>query len=280
MLRSPRTPLLGALACFGGLVLTGVVALLLPVAHARDSATLDGFRALNQPRLTPLLDHVAHLADPRSYALIGLGLAGVALLRGRWRVAVAIVVLLVLTGWTSETLKALLASPRAGSAPDFGIAEASWPSGHATASLTLALSAVLAVPARLRPTAAAVGAVFATSVSYAILALGWHFPSDVLGGFLVALTWTLLALAALAALERRWPSRARREGRPRTADALAPLGLGLGLAAGLAALALRRPDAVARFAADHASFLAGAVAIGALAAAGALGLARGVRSAS
>ena len=52
--------------------------------------------------------------------------------------------------------------------------------------MALALCAVLAVPARWRPAAATAGGLFALGVAYAILALGWHFPSDVIGGYLVA----------------------------------------------------------------------------------------------
>ncbi len=280
MLRTPRIPLLGALAAFAGLALTGVLAYLVPLARARDSATLMGFTGLNHPRLTPLIAQIAHLADPVPYALIGVSLAGVALVRRRPRVAAAIIALLVLTGWTTETLKPLLASPRHDEWLGTGqIAAASWPSGHATAAMTLALCAILAVPARARPTAAAVGAAFAVSVSYAILALGWHFPSDVLGGFLVATTWTLLAVAGLNRLEQHRPSGVAREAPPRAADALVPLALGAGAATVVLAVWLVRPYQVERYVADHSTFVAGAAGIAALAVALVLGFARGVRSA-
>jgi len=260
-------------------VLTGILAYLVPLARVRDSATLQGFTALNRPRLTPLLDHVAHLASPVAYAVIGVSLAAVALLRRRPSVAAAIVGLLVLTGWTTQTLKPLLASPRYDEWLGSGqISAASWPSGHATAAMTLALCAILAVPARARPVAAGVGALFAISVSYSILALGWHFPSDVLGGFLVAMTWTLLAVAGLVALEQRRPARRRQEAVPRPVEALAPLALGAGVA-GAFALGSARPDGVARYAADHSTFVAGAAGIAALAVVLALGFARGVRAA-
>ncbi len=279
MLRTPRIPLLGALACLAGLVTTGVLAYLVPLAHARDAVTLQGFTALNRPRLTPFIDRIAHLADPVPYALIGLGLAGVALARRRPRVAAAIVALLVLTGLTTQTLKPLLASPRYDEWLGTGqIAAASWPSGHATAAMTLALCAILAVPARARPTVAAVGAAFAVSVSYAILALGWHFPSDVLGGFFVATTWTSLAVACLVGLEQRHPSGLRREVALRPVDALPALALALAAAAFVVAVWLARPDEVARLAAGNATFVVGAAAIAALAVALVLGLARGVRS--
>jgi membrane-associated phospholipid phosphatase len=279
MVRTPRTALLGAFACLVGLGITGLLAYLSPVARFSDSATLQGFVGLRRARLTPVIDQVAHLADPLPYALIGLGLAAVAVARRRPRVAGAIFALLLLTGLTTQTLKPLLAHPRYQDWLAEGqIAAASWPSGHATASMTLALCGILAVPARWRPTAAVVGAAFAISVSYAILVLGWHFPSDVLGGYLVAMTWTLLAVAALLAADRRRPARRRAEARPRPVDALAPLALGAGAASMAAAVAIARPGAVRDYAAAHTTFAVGAAVIGALAVALALGFARAIRA--
>jgi membrane-associated phospholipid phosphatase len=281
VLRNPRIPLLGALACLTLLAITGLMAYFSPVAHVRDAAALQGFTALNRPRLTPWLNDVAHLANPLPYALIGLGLAGIAAARGRGRVAVAILVLLVVNGATTEALKQLLAHPRhADWLAGNQISAASWPSGHATASMTLALSFVLAVPARLRPLAAAVGTVFAISVSYAILALAWHWPSDVVGGFLVATTWTLVAVAAVAKLDLVRPPAGR------VADAgAAPLWstarIDLALAAGAAVLglgvAIARPRAVAEFALERPSFVIVAGVIATLAAVLAATMARAAR---
>lgn len=280
MLRTPRTPLLAALVTFALLVATGLLALLSPVGRARDSATLQGFTGLNRPRVNDVLNHVAHLANPLPYAVIGLTLALVACLRRRQRVAGTIVALLFLTGATTHLLKPLLASPRYDEWLGSGqISAASWPSGHATAAMTLALCAILAAPARLRPTVATLGAGFAISVSYSILALGWHFPSDVLGGFLVAVTWTLLAVAALVALERRHPVATGRAPALRPADAIAPAVLVTGALAAVGAASLSRPGAVLRYAAVHSTFVVGAGAIAVLAVVLSLGLARGVRSA-
>jgi membrane-associated phospholipid phosphatase len=46
--------------------------------------------------------------------------------------------------------------------------------------------------AQLRALTALLGAGYAIAVGYALVALGWHLPSDVLGGFLVAATFTPL----------------------------------------------------------------------------------------
>ena len=75
--------------------------------------------------------------------------------------------------------------------------------------MSLALCCVLVVGPQLRALAALLGAGYAIAVGYALVALGWHLPSDVLGGFLVAATFTLLGAAALAALEARRPERVR-----------------------------------------------------------------------
>ena len=281
MLRSPRTPLLGALACLLGLAVTGVLTYLVPVAQERDSATLFGFTELNQPRVTPLLDVMAHLAGPAPYALIGLLLIVVALVRRRPRIAGAVLFLILATGYTTQTLKPLLASPRYDEWLGTGqIAAASWPSGHATAAMTLALCGILVAPARARPAVAALGALFAISVSYSILALGWHFPSDVLGGFLVAMTWTLAAVAGLVWLEQKRPSRVRGP-RPslQRLDALGPIALGSAGAAVVAMITLGRPEEVGRYASDHATFVIGASGIAGLAVLLVLGFARGVRAA-
>jgi membrane-associated phospholipid phosphatase len=266
MLRRPGPPLLLALACLAALAATGVLAKLVPVTQQGDARTLNGFVDLNAPDLSPTLNTIAHLADPAPYALVGLGLALVALLRGRWRVALLIPVLFVLTGATTEALKQLLASPRVDEWLGHSqIAAASWPSGHSTAAMTMALCAVLAAPPRLRPTVAALGGAFALAVAYAILTLGWHFPSDVFGGYLVAATYVLLGMSAVSAADLRWPTRRGAEGATRPVDVVPALAVAM-LAAGAAAgLALARPHALVGYAETHTTFVAGAIAIAALA---------------
>jgi membrane-associated phospholipid phosphatase len=243
-----------------------VLAYFAPPFGGRDAATLQGFVDLNRPRLTPLLSHVAHLADPAPYGLIGLALVVVALARHRGRVALAIAVVLICSAVTSESLKPLLSHPRPQEWLGKGqIAAASWPSGHATAAMALALCAVLAVPARWRAAAATAGGLFALAVAYAILALGWHFPSDVIGGFLVAALWTSLAAAAIFRLDERSPPRAEAVTRSPLAAA-APRVLVGAAVAGALLIAADRPRAVADYARDHPAFLLGAATIAALAA--------------
>src|SRR5205085_6263944 len=118
-----------------------------------------------------------------------------------------------------------------------------------------------------RPYVGAAMAAFAIAVVYSFLELGWHYPSDVLGGFLVAAVWTLLGAAALWTLEARRPEGKRElapSGRPQfsVGEALAPTaalvvgGLGLALV-----VALTRPHAVISYASEHQVFILGAAVI-------------------
>jgi membrane-associated phospholipid phosphatase len=266
VLRRPRIALLAAAACVAGLGVTLVLAYFAPPFGGRDAATLQGFIDLNRPRLTPLLSHVAHLADPAPYGLIGLALVVLALARRRPRVALAIAVVLVCAPVTSETLKPLLSHPRPQEWLGKGqISAAAWPSGHATAAMALALCSVLAAPARWRPAAATAGGLFALAVAYAILALGWHFPSDVIGGFLVAGLWTSLAVAAVARMHELNPPSPESDRTSLLAARAPALLVAAPLLAALL-IALDRPRAVASYAQDHEAFLLGAATIAALAA--------------
>jgi membrane-associated phospholipid phosphatase len=275
MVHRPATALRAASLCLVGLVLTGVVALILPIAQVHDSATLQGFAQLRGTRIDVLANRIAHTVDPAPYAVIAVLLALVALIRGRPRVAVAVPLAMVCASTTTELLKPLVGHPRfsewLGAGADTLVA--SWPSGHATASMMIALCSVLVAPRPLRPLVALLGTGLAIGVSYSILVLGWHFPSDVLGGFLVAGGWTSLALAALWWAEARWPERTARRAVGRltaaagTGDLLAPAGilaLSLGAAIGLVAM---RGHVLAAYGSSHLSFVAGAFTIAALAAA-------------
>ena len=136
--------------------------------------------------------------------LIGLTLAAIALARRRVRLALAVPLMMLAASATTELLKPAVGGVRSSDWIGAGhqIGAASWPSGHATAAMMVALCAVLVAPPLLRPLVALLGSVLAVGVSYSILMLGWHFPSDVLGGFLVAGMWVSLSLTLL------WWSRA------------------------------------------------------------------------
>ena len=247
-------PLIAAAACLVGLVVVGVLALYVPAAHERDAAMLHGFMALDQPSVGSEIRVLAHLGDMLPYALGGLVCVVVALARGRgWR-ALAVAALFVATGVTTQVLKHLLAEPRLQDWLKWRQIDAtSWPSGHSTAMMTLALCAVLVAPPVLRTAAVVLGGALAVGVGYALLVLGWHYPSDVLGGYLVAGLWTSLAVAALHRVEEPEPAR-RLEWGP-----LIALGAGCAVVAAVAVGV--RTHTVALYALERPTFVAGALTI-------------------
>ena len=279
MTLTPRALLAGAGVITMAFVILLALAYGSPQARWLDAAALRGFLELQRPVVESVSQRFVHLGDPVPFALLGVALAALALARGRPRVALLVVALLGLTSVSSQLLKALLAYPRAeGQIAEANVAPAAFPSGHATAAMTLAIALVVVMPARLRPAAAVVGSVLALGVSFSIVSLGWHLPSDVVGGFLLATGWALVLLAGLRMADARFPERA---GRRRVATATraaveraaavgltALLATGGAVAAGLtvALLVFRLPEVV-DYAQDHTAFMvvASAIALSAVA---------------
>jgi membrane-associated phospholipid phosphatase len=272
MPRRARIALIGAAAGIVLLAITWYVVHYVGVAKRADVDILSGFAQLDRPGLNRLTNFVAHLCDPQRYVFLAAIPVIVALVRRRPRSAAVLAGILLAANETTQLLKPLLAAPRDLVSWD-PISTASWPSGHATAAMSLALCMVIAAPPRRRPAVAAAMAVFAIAVSYSFLELGWHYPSDVLGGFLVAATWTLLGIAGLSTYEQRHPRTVPEHpdlARPRAAaisvgEALRPAAAMLAIALGLFGLiVLARPHQVIAYAQGHEVFMVGAASIGVL----------------
>jgi membrane-associated phospholipid phosphatase len=278
--RDPRWALLAAAACATGFAATGAVALLSPFARAHDVATASGFESLAGTRASSLANGVAHVIDPSQFVVIALLFAGVALLRGRPRVALIVPATMVAAVATAELLKPLLALPRGADwlTPAVTTHTASWPSGHTTAAMVIAMCGVVVAPRALRPLAAALGSALAIGVGYSVVMLGWHLPSDVLGGILLAATWSALAVALLWWADARWPARTGRAAVARGVrhSQVPALAVGLMLMTTVA-LFIARSHLAGASAVAPKSFTAAALIIAALAAAPAAALAFALR---
>jgi membrane-associated phospholipid phosphatase len=271
MPRRARIGLTGAAAGIVLLALTWYASHYIGLGRRADVSILSGFAQLDRPGLDRFTNFIAGLCDPQRYVFLVAIPIVVALLRGRPRVAATLAVIIVGANETTQLLKPLLAAPR-----DYvswqPITVASWPSGHATAAMSLALCAVIAAPARRRPAVAAAMAAFAIAVSYSFLELGWHYPSDVIGGFLVAATWSMLAVAGLSLYEwrRGWgaPETAGPAAHAATvsiAEALTPVAaLLFGATVLVALIVVARPHPVIAYARQHEVFVIGACSIGVL----------------
>jgi membrane-associated phospholipid phosphatase len=269
--RRTRSLLLMAAGCAALFVLVLVGAYQWDAGRSLDLRGLTGFVAADDGSRETLATWLGGLGDPPAVALMAVGLAGLAAARGRPRVALAVLLLIALTSVSSQLLKELLAHPRP-QAPglDFTLGPEAFPSGHATAAMSVALAAVLAAPRRARPAAALLGALLALAVGASVVAGGWHFPSDVVGGYLLATGWALVLAAGLTEADRRFPATDRwaATAAGRVFDRIAAGGLGLAALAGAACTALLAiallaadPGGATGFARDHTTAVAVAVAV-------------------
>jgi membrane-associated phospholipid phosphatase len=196
--------------CLAGLAATWATSALVPSARLKEAIALRDFTLLSRPHVDAVARALLSLLEPAPLTVLAVALVVLALVRLRPAVAVAIAVVMGLAPLTSELLKPLLAHAHDQVAGTQHIANASWPSGHASAAAALVLCAALVAPARLRPAVATLGALFAAAVGCSLLILAWHMPSDVIGGYLVAALWMALAVAWLRARGRRSSSRGSR----------------------------------------------------------------------
>jgi membrane-associated phospholipid phosphatase len=131
----------------------------------------------------------------------------------RRRVALSLVAAAVIIGavCTTEVLKHWLLER-----PDLlarTLYRNSFPSGHTTVASAVGVAATLVVPPRWRRPMAALAVLYAGAIGVAVVAAGWHRPSDVVGAYLVTTAWAAGTVAFAAAYddtaylrtERSWP---------------------------------------------------------------------------
>jgi membrane-associated phospholipid phosphatase len=245
-------------------------------ARTLDVEGLTGFVSLNDGWVAALTWRLAQLGNPPQVAAVTLALAAFAVVRGRPRVALAVIGLVAATSVSSQLLKALLAHPRVPPILGYVVGPEALPSGHATAAMSLALAGVMTAPRRARLAAALIGSTLALGVGGSVVAWGWHFPSDVLAGYLLATGWALGFTALLYEADRRHPASGRWTSTrlARASDRIATGGLGLAAVAAAAAAVLATagavladPGAAGAFAHEHTAFVvvAGGVAAAAVA---------------
>jgi membrane-associated phospholipid phosphatase len=223
--QAKRHAVAGFLVCVVGFAVVLVCAYWVGPLERLDRTVLD---LLSVPTDT-LVNQVAYagfqVVNFRPFwVLVGTVTALIAL--AQWRIgdAVIAVALVAGTGGLDLALKALLANPRYQPVPVDSDAypwKDAFPSGHSAGSLAFSLAFLTVVPPSWRRPTAAAGIVFTLYISLGVLVLNYHYPSDVLGGWLLAAGWwfALLALpwfrtdAASAELTRSSPPfRPRRRG--------------------------------------------------------------------
>jgi membrane-associated phospholipid phosphatase len=242
-----------------------------------DEAGLTGFVNANHAHdgLRHVTIRFTEFGNASVVGAITLVLAAFALLRGRPRTAVGVLALVAATSVSSQLLKIALAHPRFPAIFDYPVGPQALPSGHGTAAMSLAMAGVLVAPRRARWAAAVIGSGLALAVGASVVAWGWHYPSDVLAGYLLATGWAPATGAALYEAERRFPASerwastalARASDRIATGGlALAAVGAGAVAVLATAGVVLADPSSAACYAREHTAFVvvAGGVASAAL----------------
>ena len=194
-------------------------------AHVLQAATAERAIPSVQNASSGLIDTI----DVGSLVLLGGGIVGVALLLGRRRAALGAALLLAGANATTQALK-----PGLGALHPFGDARAqihsSFPSGHATVTMSVALAAVLVAPTGWNLLAALGGAAYAAAVGISLLVQASHYPSDVAGAYLVTGAWAGAVAALLPELLEETRPGSVRAGLIAAAGAVAAFGVAVAVA--------------------------------------------------
>jgi membrane-associated phospholipid phosphatase len=194
-----RRALAGCLACAAGILLVAFLSFRAPAFERLDEDLLNAISTPSGSILHDLAFAVEQLLDPIGWAAAATGAFLLASWRGRYKLALFAVALVVGTGLLDLILKAVFEHHREQSIPVgefewFPVANA-YPSGHAAGALAISLAYLFVVPSRWRRATAAAGLAFTLAISLGLLVLNYHYPGDILGGWLVALGWCFALLA-------------------------------------------------------------------------------------
>lgn len=199
MARNVRAPLAGCLACAAGFAILAVLIHKSGSVEHLDAILLGHF-AERGSRTDSVAAGIVLLGDLGALLpLLALACA-IALKRHRPYAALAAVFVVAGANLTTQLFKALLAHPRFEALLGYEqIGANSFPSGHTTAVASLVIAFAFVVPREWRPAVALIGTGLVIAIGCSVMALDWHYPSDVLGGILVAGGWGFAALAGLRA---------------------------------------------------------------------------------
>jgi membrane-associated phospholipid phosphatase len=197
-----------------------------------DATALEGGARVDRPRVEKATEDLLTTISIGSVALIGGGIVLVALGRGRFHLAAGAGLVVAGSDVSAEVLKRVILTRPDLIGPDPHGLTNTFPSGHTTVAMSLALAAVLVTPRRARGIVAIVGGAYAIGIGEAVLVSGWHRPSDAIGSYLLVAVWATLAAAWLAG------SHARLVRKRGSSNAAAPVISPVVAAVGAAALAV------------------------------------------
>lgn len=190
------------------ILLVWLLAYHVDATRVADGDLYGALRARGKPVPEVLGNLLAFWMSPLPYAAIVAGVCLHALSRRGMPGALAAAAILVGSNVVTQALKHLTAAPRPWSrtASGYVVDPISWPSGHTTAAVALTVCVVLAAPPGRRLLVGAIGAVYAFGVGAAVVVLGWHMLSDVVGAVAVVAAVAGVTVALLRSFEARRPA--------------------------------------------------------------------------
>jgi undecaprenyl-diphosphatase len=202
-------PWVGGVSALAFLVLTGLVNR--RGEFAIDVAVTDAVRGLPVP--VGVWEAVTFLGGAILIA-VAVGFIIAVLATGRIRLAVIIAVVLLGSTLFTELVKVAIERPRPIMDPPVATHGHSFPSGHTlNSAATYGLIALVAwrsgLPERVRTVAVVLGVTLPLLIGISRIALGAHYPTDVLGGWLAGIAFVALGAVLIGltgAMERDWPT--------------------------------------------------------------------------
>jgi undecaprenyl-diphosphatase len=184
--------------------------------QAIDLGTLFWFGSAHQPWLTAVMEFATFLGNTSTLVVVVLAAALAFALFGQRRAAVLIVLVGLTSYLLSEGVKRFVQRPRPEVAwrgdepPD----PWSFPSGHSLCSMAIYPAAALLAARRMRrwsPAAVLVAAAIALAMLVGVsrMYLGYHYLTDVAGGWTAGLAFALLTMS----VDKRWGQAVRAGGR-------------------------------------------------------------------
>lgn len=160
-----------------------------------DDLAFEG-RAAVSAQATQRLERMLRTITEVSLFVLGGAIVLVALAQRRLRLVFVVGGCMSAAVLTTEVLKLhVLTRPQYSDVQ--GITQNSYPSGHATIGMVLSLGMVMVTTTRWRRITTVFAVLLATAFGTAVLATGWHRPSDTLGAYGVALAWFAAGHAVL-----------------------------------------------------------------------------------
>ncbi|MDO5719632.1 MAG: phosphatase PAP2 family protein [Actinomycetaceae bacterium] len=165
-----------------------VVALRSFTGQALDDIVLTTLR-VGHRQVLPLTDLLRTGVSELSVGVTIIAVMAVAAARRRFALAMRMGVMIAGANITTQLLKRwILDRPYLGVGLDLSN---SFPSGHATVLVSVALAVVIVVSQRLRSKVAAVVSAGTALALIVIIISGWHRPSDIVGAILISLAWAM-----------------------------------------------------------------------------------------